>query len=107
MSDEVKNATQLRVGLIKKILSEWIFIRVDQAPWKFFRWDIILLLCRELHFGETPYIWHDICGNPKLRRNGCNAGSSIPSLEGGRMSEYDNLSILLLQSLVFAAFYQM
>jgi hypothetical protein len=32
MSDEVKNAPQLRVGLVNEILSEGIFLRVDHAP---------------------------------------------------------------------------
>jgi hypothetical protein len=36
ISDEVKNRPQFRVGLINEILSEVIFIRMDQALLKFF-----------------------------------------------------------------------
>jgi hypothetical protein len=53
MSDEVKNAPQLRVGLINEILSEVIFIRMDQPLWKFFRWTSHKQWCRpmpEEHF---------------------------------------------------------
>jgi hypothetical protein len=47
MSDEVKNAPQLRIGLINEIMSEATFIRMDQPLWKFFRWTTVLLLCRD------------------------------------------------------------
>jgi hypothetical protein len=46
MSDEVKNRPQLRVGLINEILSQMIFIRMDQGLWKFFSRTTVLLLCR-------------------------------------------------------------
>jgi hypothetical protein len=36
MSDDVKNAPQLPVGLINKILSEGILMRVDHSLWEFF-----------------------------------------------------------------------
>jgi hypothetical protein len=47
MSDEVKNVPQLRIGLLDEIMSDAIFIRMDQPLWKFFRWTTVLLLCRE------------------------------------------------------------
>jgi hypothetical protein len=43
----MKNALQFRVGLINKILSEVIFIKVNHAPWKCFRGGMVLLLCRD------------------------------------------------------------
>jgi hypothetical protein len=45
MFDQVKNAPQLRVGLISEILSEGIFISVDHSRWEFFCWTTVLLLC--------------------------------------------------------------
>jgi hypothetical protein len=33
MSDELKNAPQLRIGLINEVLSEAIFIRMDLPLW--------------------------------------------------------------------------
>jgi hypothetical protein len=36
MSDEVKTAPQLRIGLINEILSQEIFVTVDHAPWECF-----------------------------------------------------------------------
>jgi hypothetical protein len=48
MSDEVKNAPQLRIGLINKIVSEAIFIRMDQSLKKFYLWTTVLLLCRDV-----------------------------------------------------------
>jgi hypothetical protein len=47
MSDEVKNRPQLWFGSIKEILSEMIFLRIDQACWKFFHLTAVLLLCRD------------------------------------------------------------
>jgi hypothetical protein len=47
MSDEVKNAPQLQIGLINEILSKEIFIMVDHALWRFFRETTALLLCRD------------------------------------------------------------
>jgi hypothetical protein len=47
MSDELKNAPQLWVGFINELLSEGMTVRVDHAPWKFFRWTTALLLCRD------------------------------------------------------------
>jgi hypothetical protein len=47
MPDEVKNAPLLRIGFINEIMSEAIFIMMDQSLRKFFRWTIILFLRRE------------------------------------------------------------
>jgi hypothetical protein len=47
MSNEVKNAPQLRIGLFNEILSEAILIRVDQALCTFYRCTTVLLLCRD------------------------------------------------------------
>jgi hypothetical protein len=47
MSDEVKYRPQLRVGLINEIVSEVIFIRMDQSLCEFFRRTTILFLCRD------------------------------------------------------------
>jgi hypothetical protein len=54
MLAEVKNGSQLRVGLIREILSEAIFIRIDQPLWEFFHWTTVLLPCRDRDFGATP-----------------------------------------------------
>jgi hypothetical protein len=48
ISDAVKNAPQLRVGLVNARLSEGIFIRVDHVPWNFFRCGTVLLLGRDI-----------------------------------------------------------
>jgi hypothetical protein len=48
LSDEVKNAPQLRIGLINEILPEGILFRVDHGLWKFFGWGTVLLLCRDV-----------------------------------------------------------
>jgi hypothetical protein len=50
MSENVKIAPQLRIGLLNEILFEGMFIRMDPAPWKFFGWSTILLLCRGATF---------------------------------------------------------
>jgi hypothetical protein len=47
MFDEVKNASQLLVGLIIEILFHEIIIRVDRPPRKFFCWGAVVLLCRD------------------------------------------------------------
>jgi hypothetical protein len=44
MFDEVKNAPQFPVGFINDELSEGIFTKVDNSPWKFF------------HFTGTSYM---------------------------------------------------
>jgi hypothetical protein len=54
MSDELKNALWLRVGLVNEPSSEGIFITLDHALWDFSRWITVLLLFEMLHFGATP-----------------------------------------------------
>jgi hypothetical protein len=57
MSDEVKNRPQLRVRLIREILSEAISIRMDQSLWEFFRWTTVLLLSRDARLRwDTLYV---------------------------------------------------
>jgi hypothetical protein len=50
MSDEVTNAPELRIGLINEILSEAIFIRMDEPLWKFIGWTQFCSCVKMLHF---------------------------------------------------------
>jgi hypothetical protein len=56
MSDEVKNALQLQIGLIKEVMSEGIFIKMDQ-PLENSSAGPQFHSCVEMrHFTVSPYI---------------------------------------------------
>jgi hypothetical protein len=54
MSDEVKNRPQIRVGIINEILSEVIFIMMDQPLWGLSAGSQFCSCVEMLHFGGTP-----------------------------------------------------
>jgi hypothetical protein len=66
MSDEVKSAPQLRIGLINEIMSEGIFIGVDHASWEFFRRPQFCSYFEMRYFHGT----RDKAGMIRLLKNG-------------------------------------
>jgi hypothetical protein len=63
ISDEIKNASQLPVGLINELLSEAISIRVRHAPWKFFGWTTV-----RLRYRDPALRWKTLSLSPRGHR---------------------------------------
>jgi hypothetical protein len=66
MSDKVKNAPELRIGLINEILPEAIFIRMDKPLRKCIDWTTVRLPCQDVALQwNTRYL--NLCLNLAFR----------------------------------------